>query len=109
MRRLPVVKRCLLDITGLLHSELTAAVAPCIRPVEDQSSPNPSPEWGELPCHELPPLSEALLATDGCWRRFRFLQRYGTGGSVHVLVDGPPPTYMQAGLRELNGFLKRAH
>lgn len=66
--RLPAVKRCLLDITGLVHSELTAALAPYIRPVEDQSRPNPSPEWGGLPCHELPPLSKALLAIDGCWR-----------------------------------------
>lgn len=101
------MKRCLLDITGLVHSELTAALAPCIRPVEDLSSPNPCSEWGGLPFHELPPLTEALLAAGG--ERFRSLQGCGAGGSVHVLVDGPAPTHMQAGRSELNGFFKRAH
>lgn len=59
---MPVVKRCLLDVRGLLHSELTAALAPRMRPVEDQSRPSPSPEWGGLPCHELPSLSQAPTA-----------------------------------------------
>lgn len=47
--------------------EFTIALTACTRPVQNQAIQNPSMEEGNG--HQVSPLSEKLLVTDGCWEK----------------------------------------
>lgn len=90
------------------HCTHEHTMAPYVSLAPDHAGQNPSMHvWGGI--HEISPLSEELLAVNGCWgRESQFYLNDASPEKLNAAADCPAPMHMRASQSEPSRFSEKS-